>query len=268
MSAPIIDVHTHAWPDSVAAKALAGTCKDLHCFGDGKIATLVQQLDEAGIDRAVVLAVANTPDRVDNANRFVGALYRKRFIGFGSVHAGLSPEENIAALERYRLTGAKIHPLFQNYGLDDPGLLATLDAMQGRFMALIHVGAGNEHARERCTPAMLRRVLELFPRLDVIACHFGGYRMLDEAEESVIGMRAYVDTAWPPTLRGVDAARLRAIIRRHGTERVLFGSDWPMASPGAEIEVVRGLGLTDQEVEGILGGNFARLLAGYEGTQQ
>jgi predicted TIM-barrel fold metal-dependent hydrolase len=260
----IIDVHTHAWPDSVAQRALAGTVRDLHSFGDGRVSSLVAALDEARIGRAVCLAIGNTPERVENANRFIGSLDRTRFIGFGSVHAGLSPEQNIEGLERHDLVGAKIHPLFQNYGLDDPGLLATLDAMQGRFMALIHVGAGNEHAKELCTPTMLRRVLDLFPRLDVIACHFGGYRMLDEAEATVIGTRAYVDTAWPPTLRGVDAARLRAIIRRHGVERVLFGSDWPMASPGAEVESVRALGLTAAETEAILGRNFEQLLARYE----
>jgi predicted TIM-barrel fold metal-dependent hydrolase len=41
---------------------------------------------------------------------------------------------------------------------------------------------------------------------------------------------------------------------------VVFGSDWPMADPAAEIAAIRNLGLTDDEVDGILGGNVARLL--------
>jgi len=260
----IIDVHTHAWPDAVAERALAGSFKDLHVFGDGRVDTLVQTLDEAGIDRAVCLAVANTPDRVPAATRFVGSLDRDRFIGFGSVHADLPADENLAPLREHGLCGAKIHPLFQHYGLDDPGLLRTLDAMQGEFIALIHVGAGNEHARDLCTPAMLRDIVERFPGLDVIACHFGGYRMLDEAEQDVIGLPVYLDTAWPPTLGGVEAERIRAIIERHGPERVLFGSDWPMASPAAEIESVRALGLDDEGLAGVLGTNMQRLLERYE----
>ena len=56
----------------------------------------------------------------------------------------------------------------------------------------------------RGTPAMMRRVIEMFPGLDVIACHFGGYRLLDEAEENIIGLPVYVDTAWPPSLGDVD----------------------------------------------------------------
>jgi predicted TIM-barrel fold metal-dependent hydrolase len=260
----VIDVHTHAWPDAVAERALAGSFHDLERFGDGRVDSLVAEMDTAGIDRSVCLAVAPTPRLVEGANRFVGSLDRERFVGFGSVHADLEPAANLAALRDNRLCGAKIHPLFQNYGLDDPGLLRTLDAMQGEFIALIHVGAGNEHAKDRCTPAMLARIVDQFSGLDVIACHFGGYRMLDEAEADVIGLPVYVDTAWPPTLRDVDAARLRAIVERHGPERVLFGSDWPMASPTAELDSVRALGLTDDQLAGVLGGNMQRLLQQYE----
>ena len=146
----VIDVHTHAWPDAIAERAVAGSFSDLKRFGDGRVQSLVEALDRSGIDRAVCLAVANTPRQVEGANRFVGSLDRERFIGFGSVHAGLSVEENLAALRTNRLCGVKIHALFQNYGLDDPGLLRTLDAMQGEFIALFHVGAGNEQAGELC----------------------------------------------------------------------------------------------------------------------
>ena len=54
--------------------------------------------------------------------------------------------------------------------------------------------------------------------------------------------------------------RVRAIIGRHGADRVVFGSDWPMADPAAEIAAIRSLGLSDEATEGILGGNFARLM--------
>src|SRR3712207_7547473 len=41
---------------------------------------------------------------------------------------------------------------------------------------------------------------------------------------------------------------------------VVFGSDWPMADPAAEIAAIRDLGLTKEEEDGILGGNLGRLL--------
>ena len=263
----VIDTHTHVWPDSIAPKALAHSIPDLPQVGDGKVSSLIDVLDAAGIDRAVCLGVAVVPEQVELANKVAGSLDPSRFIGFGSVHAQLSPEENLASLQRHGLRGAKVHPLFQGYGLDDPGLLETLDAMQGSFAVTIHVGAGGSGDVNRgCTPQLLRRLVELFPRLDIIACHFGGYRMIEEAEQTVIGLPVYVDTAWPPTVAGVGAKKLREVIERHGTERVLFASDWPMADPRKELDALESLGLADDDLAGVLGGNFERLFADLGGS--
>jgi predicted TIM-barrel fold metal-dependent hydrolase len=260
----VIDVHTHVWPDSIAAKALAHSIPDLPQVGDGRVASLVRTMDETGIDRAVCLGVAITPDQVELANKFAGALDRSRFVGFGSVHAELGAEENVASLRRHGLVGAKVHPLFQGYGLDHPGLLETLELMEGEFIVLAHVGAGGSGGVNRgCTPELLRALVERFPRLDLIAAHFGGYRMIDEAEETVIGLPVYLDTAWPPTVGAIDAEKLRGLIERHGHERVLFASDWPMADPAKEMAAFRSLGLDDDQVADILGRNMEKLLARY-----
>lgn len=260
MSSLIVDGHTHVYPDSVARKAIAGSPADLKRFGDGTVGSLTEVMAAAGVDRSVCLGVANTPDRVDNANRFAGSLDPARFVGFGSVHPGLSPEENVASLRAHGLKGAKVHPMFQDLRLDDPRLHATFDAMSGEFAVIIHVGAAGTDPGERCSPAMLADIVRRFPRLDVIACHFGGYRRLDEAIETVIGLPVYVDTSWPPSLGTLEPAKVRAVIEKHGPERVVFASDWPMADPGAEIEVIRGLGLSDSDTDLVLGGNLARLL--------
>ena len=94
----------------------------------------------------------------------------------------------------------------------------------------------------------------------MIACHFGGYRMIDDAARTVIGLPVYVDTSWPPSVAGLGVDRLRALIAEHGADRVLFGSDWPMASQADEVRAVRALGLDDAETEAVLGGNAERLL--------
>jgi predicted TIM-barrel fold metal-dependent hydrolase len=256
-----IDVHAHVWPDAAAERALASSIDDLRHYGDGKVASLIASMDAAGIDRTVCLGVANVPAQVEKANRFLGSLDRERFIGFGSVHAGLSPDENVASLRAHGLPGAKVHPLFQGYGLDDARLHETLALMEGAFAVLIHVGAGKDPETNRgCTPQKLRELVERFPRLDVIACHFGGYRMLDEAEDTIIGLPVYVDTSWPPSLSELDAERVRGVIERHGADRVLFGSDWPMASQAHELAAVRALGLSPADEVAVLGRNLEALL--------
>jgi hypothetical protein len=98
------------------------------------------------------------------------------------------------------------------------------------------------------------------PGLRLIACHFGGYHRLDEAEDLVVGSGAVLETSWPPTTGGLDQARVRDIIARHGADRVVYGSDWPMTDPAAEIAAVRALGLPATQETAILGGNLAALL--------
>jgi predicted TIM-barrel fold metal-dependent hydrolase len=257
---PIIDAHNHVWPDKVAARALGGSVPDMDVFGDGTVAGLRRAKQEAGIDLSVCLAVANTAAQVESAKRFLGGLDREDFIPFGTIHPDLPPEENLAHLRANRVEGVKLHPVFQKFRLDDPKLYDVLGALAGEFPAIIHVGAGGGGDGSTCTPAMLRDIVLAFPDLDVIACHFGGYHMLEAAEASVIGLPVMLDTAWPPSLAALDPSEVRDLIRRHGVERVVFSSDWPTASPGAEVEAIRALGLDDDETAAVLGGNIARVL--------
>ncbi len=256
----MIDGHTHVYPDAVAKKAIAGSPADLERFGDGTVASLAEVMAASGVDRSVSLGIANTPERVENANRFAGGLDPSLFVPFGSVHPGLSPEENVASLRRHGLRGAKVHPMFQDLRIDDPRLYATLDAMSGEFAVIMHVGAAGTDPGDRCSPAMLVEIVKQFPRLDLIACHFGGYKRFEEAAEIVIGLPVHLDTSWPPSLATLDARRVREIIEKHGPERICFASDWPMADPAAEIATIRDLGFSDDDTDAILGGNMARLL--------
>lgn len=259
----VIDGHFHVWPDAIAAKALANPSPEQQRFGDGTAAGAIAAMDRAGIDRAVCLGVANTARHLESANAFVGSLDPERFIGFGTIHPDAPVADNVAILRANGVRGVKIHPLFQQFSLDDPRLWDILDALQGEFPAIVHVGEGGaKFGGDRCTPAMLRDIAARFPRLDLIACHFGGYHLLDEAEESVVGLpgSVYLDTSWPPSVATVDPARVRRVIERHGPDRVIFSSDWPMADPAAEISAIEALGLGDDDTTAILGGNLERIL--------
>jgi uncharacterized protein len=126
---------------------------------------------------------------------------------------------------------------------------------------ITHAGAGaDEKANERGTPRKLRTLIDAVPNIQLIACHFGGYHRMDEAEELIVGTRIHLETSWPPRMGDLDKERIRTLIRRHGADRVVYGSDWPMADPAAEIAAVRALGLTSEEQDAILGGTLAGIL--------
>lgn len=256
----IIDFHTHVWPDAVARRALGGNIPDMSLFGDGTVAGLAQAQDEAAVDRSVCLAVANTAQQLEAANGFVGMLDRSRFIPFGSVHPDAPADVNLGHLRANGVAGVKLHAIFQGYRLDDPRLYDTLAALEGEFCVIAHVGEGGGSDGAPCTPRMVADIARAFPRLALVACHFGGFHRFAEAEQELAGLPVLVDTAWPPSLADLDPATVRERVRRHGVERVLFASDWPTASPAAEIEAVRRLGLDDDEVSMVLGGNACALL--------
>ena len=214
----------------------------------------------AGVDRAVCLAVADAPERLEAANRFVGGL-PEPFIGFGTVHAGRSPEENLESLRASGCRGVKVHPLFQGYPLSDPRLWAVLDALRGEFPCVFHVGPEQPgHPNDLAPPRMVADIAKAFPDLVVIAAHFGGFHAYEEALEHLIGLPIYLDTSWPPSVAELGSAHVRSVIERHGADRVVFATDWPMADPAREIAAIEALGLAPVDTEGILGGTLAGLL--------
>ena len=96
----IIDTHVHVWPDEIASRALAAPRGDLIRFGDGTVSGALAAMDQAGIDKAITLNVANLARHVERTNTFAESLPADRFIGFGTIHPDLSVEENLASLER------------------------------------------------------------------------------------------------------------------------------------------------------------------------
>jgi predicted TIM-barrel fold metal-dependent hydrolase len=258
----IIDAHCHVWPDYIARQVLAARPAGLDPRHDGTLAGLARTMDAAGVDHAMCLGVANVARTVERTNEFIGSVPRDRFTPFGTVHPELPVDTNLKSLRDNGIKGVKLHPLFQDLSLADPRVIELLHGLADADVTVItHAGAGaSAEANERGTPANLRFALDSVPNLRLIACHFGGYHQLDEAEELVVGSRAYLETSWPPRMGDLDKERIRALIRRHGPGRVVFGSDWPMTDPGVEIAAVRALGLDAAETDAILGHTLAGIL--------
>lgn len=257
----IIDAHCHVWPDHIAARALSGRVPGMEAIGDGTVAGVRASLERCAIDRTIVMGIADQAKHVHRTNEFIGSLASDTMIPFGTVHPDLPVEENLQSLRDHGVAGVKLHPLFQGFRIDDPRIHELLGAFGSEVPVIMHVGAGGTpEANLRSNPTMLADIVRAFPALRLVACHFGGFHQLDQAEEEVVGMDVMLETSWPPTLAGLDRDRVIDIIRRHGTERIVFGSDWPMTDPAAEIAVIRGLGFNEDETAAMLGGNLARLL--------
>ena len=258
----IIDAHTHVWPDRIADIALAGNAlPGLVARGDGKISGLAGDMGRSGVDMSCCLAIANEGRHVQRVNEFAASTGADSRFAFGTVHVDLSVEENLKHLRDNGITAVKIHPLFQNFPLDHPRLWEIFEAFGDEFAVITHVGEGGDaYTNSLSHPRMIQNIARQFPDLRLVACHFGGYKILDDAEELLSGADVVLETSWPPSLSVLAPDRVRNLIRKHGAERIVFGSDWPMTSPAEEIKVIQSLGLTDTEIKRVLGGTMASVL--------
>lgn len=237
-----LDIHTHAFHPKIASKVLEQLTGHygITPVGTGLVEHLLERLDAAGIGRAAVHAAATAPAQVIPANNWSMELARTqpRLIPFGTIHPGFADfEAEFDRLERAGIRGIKIHADFQGFRLDDPALRPILETMQGRFIALFHVGDRLPPHQNPSCPAKLRAIRDDFPQLCIIAAHLGGYLHWAEALLHLAGTDVYLDTS--SSLPFLDDALLRAILDRHPPERVLFGSDYPIFDPARELKRLR-----------------------------
>ena len=248
----LIDIHTHIYPDEIAQKA-TDSIKTFYQLGgggmDGTETMLREKGAEAGISRFVLLPVAIRPDRVKGINDFIKCRTtgKQEYVGFGTVHAGM--EDPAAEAERILsmgLRGIKMHPDSQRFAIDDLRLLPMYDAIAGKLPVMLHMG---DHRYDYSHPVKLRRILDLFPKLQVIAAHFGGYGMYETAYDLLKDKDCIFDVS--SSLMFMEDGVAEQYIRAYGAERMAFGTDYPLWDPVTETERFFRLRLTDEEFDQI-----------------
>ena len=111
-------------------------------------------------------------------------------------------------------------------------------------------------------PQRIMNVVRKFPKLKMIALHLGGFYMLEEAERELIGREnVLIDTTWPPSIKEIAAKTLTAIISRHGSHKVCFGTDFPLASQVEDAKYIEELSLAEGDID-LIFGDTARDLIG------
>jgi predicted TIM-barrel fold metal-dependent hydrolase len=257
----IIDAHAHIFPDKIAVKAstAVGSFYELPMNFDGTIASLLRDGDSCGIDRYIVHSVATKPEQVESITDFIIESVRQypdKFIGFAAMHQDY--KDKAAFIDRAiaaGLKGVKIHPDFQEVSLTDSRLWELFEIIEGRLPIQIHTG---DYRYKWSNPEYVLKILDRFPKLDLIGAHFGGWSEWDKAAELLAGKRMWVDCS--SSFYSMSHEKAYNLIQAFGAEKVLFGSDYPMWSPKAELEFFNKLPLSESERELILHKNIENLL--------
>ena len=100
----------------------------------------------------------------------------------------------------------------------------------------------------------------MVPEMTMILAHGGGMRDWDNVEKYLAGKdgNLYFDVS--VIAKEIPRDQLLRIIRTHGADRILFGSDCPWDLPSNEINMIEELPLSDEEKEMIFYKNAQKIL--------
>lgn len=260
----IIDIHTHTFPELIASKAISKLEKSSGCkaVGTGLQKDLLFSMQECGVGISVIAPVATSPNSHSINLKSIAAREEigKSLYFLGALHPE-TPDIHgeISFLKENGFGGVKLHPDYQDFFADDAKMFPIYEELerQGMFL-LMHCGEDISFPNSgKGSPSRTAAVLKNFPELNIIAAHLGGYLQWDETLEHLAGFpNVWLDTAY--CAFKPEQQTMRKIIDTFGTNKILFGSDWPWMEQKKSIDYIKSLSITQAQKDDILGGNALR----------
>ena len=261
----VIDFHTHAFPEKIAKRAIqslvAGCNGEYTPCSDGTVSGLVNNMDKFGVDVSVVQPVVTKPSQTFTLNNWAKEITCDKLIYFGGIHPGTDDyKRDIDFICELGLPGIKLHPEYQQFYVDDPNMLKIYDyALSKGLIILFHAGYDPAYPPPiHSSPKQFAEVSKQMRGGIMVAAHLGGQRQWNEVEEYLVGTDMYMDTSMGMNYYPHD--QFVRIVKNHGADKILFGSDSPWSRAGEEIEALNSLSLTQEEKDLILYKNAKRLL--------
>ncbi len=261
--AGIVDFHTHAFPDQIAASAIASLEHEggIKAWLDGTVADLLRSMDRSGIETSVLCSIATRPSHFQPILDWSRAIRSERIIPLPSLHPDDSQLlEHLRIIHAEGFPGIKMHAYYQDCAIDDPRL-SDLYAMLAELGMLLVIHAGYDIAYPRirlADPARILDVCRQFPDLKLIATHLGGWDEWEDVETLLVGKPVFMELSF--ALNELAPARLRRILLAHPADFLLFGTDAPWTDQADSLDLLRRLDLPEALVERITVTNARRLL--------
>ncbi len=297
----IIDAHCHIWEEKLMSADLNRIVESVSTrfplqypeqIRNGTIERLLTEMDEAGIDKTILLALdlglafqSHLLPR--DYNDYVAEIVRRhpdRIIGF----AGIDPrrrKEALVELERCAdigLKGLKLWTLTGFYPDDEAYYPLYERVAELGLPVLVHTGTGPPGTYMKFNrPVYVDKVAVDFPEMPIIMAHVG-MPWIEEALAVVIkNANVFVDiSGWQMVTRQTTFLLCQTLTQLkmgcRGLNKVLFGSDWPLFTPLfsqkewvsliQELEMpppLQMMGLKDftgEDKAKLLGGNAASIL--------
>ncbi len=279
----IIDFHTHTFPDKIAGSVI-GKLQRLsrsrpvtNATNDG----LRRSMEQAGIDLSILLPVMTNAGQVHKLNDLAARINERwqetGLLSFGGMHPDVENyKEALNHVAELGLKGIKIHPAYQGADFDDIRYLRIIDkASELGLIVLTHAGwdigiPGHNY----CDTKHIQRVMREVGPDRLVLAHMGGWQDWKAVGEELAGLPLYFDASFstgdivpaPGTTRtpeeshNMNREQFIHLVRKLGTDRILFATDCPWSDQAESLRFVRSCGFSQQELADILGNNAQKLL--------
>lgn len=267
----IIDFHTHVFPEKIADRVIShlSSIINIQPSMNGTIGGLRVSMEDGGIDASVVLPVVTDPRQFDSVIKFASYINENyseipgpKLISFAGIHPDCEQyKEKLQLIAREGFKGIKLHPNYQGKYFDDISYMRIIyTASELGLSVLSHAGFDPLTPNEiYCSPDMVLRVLEETAPPRLILAHLGSNENYDEVLAKLCGKNIYLDTSY--SLMHTSPETFVRIVRSHGADKILFGSDAPWTSQKESAERLDSLtGLSKEEKQKISFENAAYLL--------
>ncbi len=271
----MIDSHTHILPNK-PNKLIEEFGEEkvlLEMFNNEQKATtpeeLLKNMSLSNIKKSIILGYGWTNfNLLQASNQFNLDAFKKnpsKLIPFFSINPMF--KENLQEMEKCINLGGKgageIHPSTQELAMDNENIwkdsLKLLE--ENSLPIIIHASEPAGHlypGKGNTYPENIYKFIKLFPENTIILAHWGGgllfYELMKEVKE--ISKNVYYDTAASSFLYNPKIFEIA--IEIVGSEKIIFGSDFPILNPNRILEEMKNLkeqdlmNITEKNIKSIL----------------
>ena len=240
----VIDFHTHIFPDEIAPKVVSRLASiiGMEPSIDGTVQGLRASMEKGGVNVSVILPVITAPHQFESVIRF-----------------GTYINETLIAENGFK--GIKLHPNYQKTRFDDIQYMRIIyTASELGLTVVSHAGFDPSTPEEEfCTPDLALHVILETCAPKLVLAHLGGNEYYEESLEKLCGQNVYLDTSY--SILHTSHEMLENIIHKHGSDKILFGSDAPWATQKDCVSRLNSLtGISQEDKDKIFSWNALKLL--------
>ncbi|MBN2038411.1 MAG: amidohydrolase family protein [Spirochaetes bacterium] len=279
----IIDSHSHLFNSAVidnvsGKKEMADLLKlqTEEASSRAGIDALILEINSSEIYCSIILPTANASS-IEKTNSYFIEVSKssEKIFTAGTLHPGcLNNKDELNRLYDTGIRGIKLCSFSQSFELNAPETITMFETIKDKnleghqffvildtfYNASDYFGTNPDH---NTTPALLGNIVKNFPEIKFIAAHMGGlnapFKEITDYLEPMENL--YLDTSNAAhTLANSEFVRL---LKQHGPEHIIFGTDWPWFSCRPEITLIDTMlkyaGYNDSQKQAVFSGNIAQL---------